>query len=185
MNGTKPIPTDSVDTGITFHHDSPNCEAPQTILLVTPSAFRGNWQSANGGVEDFKDNIPLESQVEQMPLPVEIAKYEMSLDIRLLAGRHWSKLISPLAAAAVAEFRVQYPIHKPNALAVADAPACAHPEAWANFETVADSRMDGVQLYQHLTAGGPITDGIPSLVGLEKWRTSRRRGNEPSRRASS
>ena len=28
--------------GITFHHDRPNCEAPQTMLLVTPSEFRGN-----------------------------------------------------------------------------------------------------------------------------------------------
>ena len=125
------------------------------------------YQSASGGIEDFNDNIPLESQVEQMPLPVEIAKYEMSLDIRLLAGRYWSRLISPLAATAVAEFRAQYPIHKPSALAVADAPACAHPEAWANFETVADNRMDGVKLYQHLNSGGLITDGIPSLVGLE------------------
>jgi len=38
------IPTDSVDTGITFHHDRPNCEAPQSMLLVTPSEFRGEWQ---------------------------------------------------------------------------------------------------------------------------------------------
>lgn len=38
------IPTDSVDTGIAFHHDRPNCEAPQAMLLVTPSEFRGAWQ---------------------------------------------------------------------------------------------------------------------------------------------
>ena len=38
------LPTSSVDTGITFHHDRPNCEAPQTLLLVTPSEFRGSWR---------------------------------------------------------------------------------------------------------------------------------------------
>jgi hypothetical protein len=38
------IPTSEVDTGIAFHHDRPNCEAPQTMLLVTPSLFRGAWQ---------------------------------------------------------------------------------------------------------------------------------------------
>lgn len=38
------IPTSEVDTGIAFHHDRPNCEAPQTMLLVTPSQFRGAWQ---------------------------------------------------------------------------------------------------------------------------------------------
>jgi hypothetical protein len=41
---TEMIPTSAVDTGITFHHDRPNCEAPQTMLLVTPSDFRGAWQ---------------------------------------------------------------------------------------------------------------------------------------------
>ena len=33
-----------VDTGIVFHHDRPNCEAPQAMLLVTPSEFRGSWR---------------------------------------------------------------------------------------------------------------------------------------------
>lgn len=41
---TEVIPTSSVDTGVTFHHDRPNSEAPQTMLLVTPSQFRGEWQ---------------------------------------------------------------------------------------------------------------------------------------------
>jgi len=38
------IPGSEVDTGIAFHYDRPNCEAPQTMLLVTPSIFRGAWQ---------------------------------------------------------------------------------------------------------------------------------------------
>jgi len=41
---TELVPTESVDTGITFHYDRPSCEAPQTMLLVTPSEFRGAWQ---------------------------------------------------------------------------------------------------------------------------------------------
>lgn len=41
---TETIPTGNVDTGIAFHHDRPNCEAPQTMLLVTPSQFRGTWR---------------------------------------------------------------------------------------------------------------------------------------------
>ncbi len=125
------------------------------------------YKAANGGVESFDDSIPLESRVEQMSLPLEIAKYEMSLDIRLLAGRHWSKLIATLAPAAVAEFRNQYPIHKPDPLSPADAPACAHPEAWADFAAVAGRRMDGVKFYLHLIEGGDVSEGIPSLVGLE------------------
>lgn len=41
---TETIPVSDVDTGIVFHYDRPNCEAPQTMLLVTPSEFRGAWQ---------------------------------------------------------------------------------------------------------------------------------------------
>ena len=41
---TETIPTSSADTGIAFHYDRPNCEAPQTMLLVTPSEFRGSWR---------------------------------------------------------------------------------------------------------------------------------------------
>jgi hypothetical protein len=41
---TEVIPASTVDTGITFHHDRPNCEAPQTMLLATPAQFRGRWQ---------------------------------------------------------------------------------------------------------------------------------------------
>jgi hypothetical protein len=41
---TEIIPGDSVDTGITFHYDRPNSEAPQAMLLVTPAQFRGTWQ---------------------------------------------------------------------------------------------------------------------------------------------
>jgi hypothetical protein len=41
---TEIIPASDVDTGIAFHHDRPNCEAPQTMLLVTPSDFRGTWR---------------------------------------------------------------------------------------------------------------------------------------------
>lgn len=38
------IPAREETTGITFHYDRPNCEAPQTMLLVTPSRIGGNWQ---------------------------------------------------------------------------------------------------------------------------------------------
>ena len=40
---TEVIPATEETTGITFHYDRPNCEAPQTLLLVTPSKLTGNW----------------------------------------------------------------------------------------------------------------------------------------------
>jgi hypothetical protein len=40
---TETIPASSIDTGLTFHFNRPNTEAPQAMLLVTPTAFRGAW----------------------------------------------------------------------------------------------------------------------------------------------
>jgi hypothetical protein len=40
---TELIPAKEETTGIAFHYDRPNAEAPQTLLLVTPTALAGNW----------------------------------------------------------------------------------------------------------------------------------------------
>jgi hypothetical protein len=40
---TEVIPSRKETTGLTFHFDQPNNEAPQSFLLVTPSDFRGEW----------------------------------------------------------------------------------------------------------------------------------------------
>src|SRR6185369_4690441 len=41
---TELIPATEETTGITFHYDRPNSEAPQTLLLVTPTTLSGNWR---------------------------------------------------------------------------------------------------------------------------------------------
>jgi hypothetical protein len=38
------IPADEATTGLAFHFDRPNSEAPQAILLATPPVYRGGWQ---------------------------------------------------------------------------------------------------------------------------------------------
>jgi hypothetical protein len=41
---TEVIPADTETTGLAFHFDKPSAEPPQTILLATPTQFRGAWQ---------------------------------------------------------------------------------------------------------------------------------------------
>ncbi len=41
---TEVIPARQETTGLTFHYDRPNAEAPQALLLVTPPALTGSWQ---------------------------------------------------------------------------------------------------------------------------------------------
>lgn len=38
------IPTEKETTGLAFHYNRPNSEAPQAILLATPPVFRGSWR---------------------------------------------------------------------------------------------------------------------------------------------
>lgn len=127
------------------------------------------YQSAGGPVEEFNDAIPLEARVEQMSIPLVQANHDAALDIRLLAGRHWTRLVQALAPAAVAEFITGYPIYVPDPLQPTDASSCAHPEAWSNFAAVEARRMDGVKLYQYLKASpaNHASAGIAALAGLE------------------
>jgi len=41
---TEVLPVADTTAGLAFHFDQPNTEPPQTLLLVTPSEFRGGWQ---------------------------------------------------------------------------------------------------------------------------------------------
>jgi hypothetical protein len=41
---TEVIPTEKETTGLTFHYDRPNSEAPQTFLLVLPTKLTDNWE---------------------------------------------------------------------------------------------------------------------------------------------
>ncbi len=40
---TEVIPAKDETSGMTFHFDRPNNEPPQTMLMVTPSEFTGQW----------------------------------------------------------------------------------------------------------------------------------------------
>ncbi|MGQ1785142.1 hypothetical protein [Saccharicrinis sp. GN24d3] len=41
---TETVPAKKETTGMTFHYDRPNCEPPQSLLLMTPAEFTGNWK---------------------------------------------------------------------------------------------------------------------------------------------
>ena len=139
-----------------------------TKVRLDTSRLR-KYRAADAAVEDFNDAIPLEARVEQMPITLVQATHDAALDVRLLTGRHWSKMVRALAPASVAEFITRYQIYVPDPLQPHDAPSIAHAEAWSNFAAVTARRMDGVKLYQYLKAlpTNRASDGIPSLVGLE------------------
>ncbi|RPI93122.1 MAG: hypothetical protein EHM39_13090, partial [Chloroflexi bacterium] len=99
--------------------------------------------------EPFPQNIPLEAMVERRPLPLVQNSRPMALDVRLLAGRHWLKLLRTVTTdpADRDAYLAAYPIEEPDP---SDAAVRAHPEVWAMVSAVAGKHMDGGQLYLYL-----------------------------------
>lgn len=126
------------------------------------------YSAADQSEEPFDDSVPLEAKVERRPLPFFQGGNDISLDLRLLMGRQWLKMMRPIGDFA-AEFIAQYPVHEPGLAQQEDAIYCAHPEAWSSFAATAGRRMDGAKLYFHLKddPANRASDGIPTLAGRE------------------
>jgi hypothetical protein len=117
-------------------------------------------------VESFNDNIPLEANVERRTVPMKVLGRAISLDIRLLLGRQWLKMIGA-STTTRGEYRTKYPVTAPDPNDNRDALYCAHPEAWSSVAAVAGRAMDGFKLIEYLAenASHHPADGIPSLAG--------------------
>jgi hypothetical protein len=80
------IPSDAVDTGITFHHDRPNSEAPQAMLLVTPTQFRGAWQW-NDLVDALNETLDLAKRRAIEPKHLDAMPYAPFLPATVMASQ--------------------------------------------------------------------------------------------------
>jgi hypothetical protein len=125
-------------------------------------------QTNKNPVEKFENNVPLEARVERRPIPFKVFGQDISLDLRLLMGRQWLKLIKPTGNFAQA-YIDRYPIAAPDPKK--DAQLCAHQEVWQTFSAVAGRRMDGYSLYNYLkeSTNPPhhAYDGIAGIAGKE------------------
>jgi hypothetical protein len=102
--------------------------------------------------QTFDDSVPLEAQVESLPLALTVGDQPIALDVRLVLGRRWLKLIAGIADYADL-FIGRYGIDLPNPDDRADASVCAHATVWQTFASVAERAMDGGALYIYLTGG--------------------------------
>ncbi len=102
--------------------------------------------------EGFDETTPLEATVERRPIPFRLNEQDLALDLRLLMGRQWLKLLNTVTtnAADHQKFMDAYSIDLPDPDDPADAAICAHADVWATFAAVAGKRMDGATLYFYL-----------------------------------
>ena len=133
---------------------------------LTKYRANGSPQPSGGQpVQAFETDVPLEAKVEQRVFPMEASGHPLSLDIRLLLGRRWLKLVSGLEAAEPGlrdQFIAKYGVGTPDPGDKADAPICAHQDVWQLVAAVAGRAMDGWELYRHLKGppAGHAHDGL-------------------------
>ncbi|MEP0914104.1 hypothetical protein NDI45_24665 [Leptolyngbya sp. GB1-A1] len=116
------------------------------------------FQAGDHSTQPFNTDIPLEAQVERRTISFEREGQFIALDLRLLMGRQWLKLMQRIGNFRQ-EFLDRYPIALPDPSDRSNAAVCADFEAWQHVAAVAGRAMDGYQLYQHLKAGGSAHDG--------------------------
>ena len=135
--------------------------SPVMAMIHTSAARLDKYRPNDHSAEKFENNIPLEAKVEGRAINFSSADLILSLDIRLLMGRQWLKMIGRIGDYKK-EFIAKYPIKPPDPTREEDAHLCAHPEVWQSFAAAAGRLMDGAGLYFHLK-GDPARracDGI-------------------------
>jgi hypothetical protein len=113
------------------------------------SHYRPNGHAAR----PVDEEMPLEAQVEQRPLPMARGRQWIGLDIRLLMGRQWLKLLAPVGDFKN-EFVDLYRIALPDPATENDVEIVAHEATWQRVAAVAERAMDGFALYRHLKDDG-------------------------------
>jgi len=127
--------------------------SPALARIHTSSSRFDKYSPNDRSVEKFNDDVPLEARVEsrQIDFASDSASGDLilSLDIRLLMGRQWLKLISRIGDYKK-EFIARYPIQPPDPGRVEDAHICAHTDAWQSFAAASGRLMDGASFYFYL-----------------------------------
>jgi hypothetical protein len=112
-----------------------------------------SYHPREAAAQPFDDSGPLEARVERRPVPFVAAGQAIALDIRLLMGRHWSKLLVKKGLPGlVSGFRDAFPVPLPAPGTEAGAPVCAHREAWQHQAAFGLRAMDGHDWYQWAVA---------------------------------
>lgn len=121
------------------------------VHIATTSLTK--YQPGEDAPMPIEQDIPLEVKVEHQKIPFQLGQQEVALNLRLLMGRQWLKLIEQVDGNLKLKYIQKYSVHKPEQTNKADAQICAHVEVWQQFAAVSGRKMDGYRLYQYLYDG--------------------------------
>lgn len=156
-----------------FRGDDAGSPAFAKIQMATTNLTK--YQAQNHNVQSFDNDVPLEAKVEQKKIPFRQAGEDVSINIRLLMGRQWLKMISSGFPGLKAEYLQKFTFKVPDPEDKMDATIIAHREAWQQMMAFSMRSMDGYALYEYFladsshTASNAIsatTDAVLDELGL-------------------
>lgn len=149
-----------------FRGDDAGSPAFAKIQMATTRLTK--YQADSKQVQTYDEDVPLEAKVEQKKIPFKSGAQDMSLDIRLMMGRHWLKLIkTDFPAGLRDEYILLYKILLPDPDDKNFASIVAHREAWQQVAAVAERSMDGYMFYAHLKKGNSASEGTSQLGDVD------------------
>jgi len=135
--------------------------SPITAKLAWSSDTPAEFQAAQGGVKAYDPELPLETVMEGLPVPLELAGRLHDVELRLAFGRRWKLLLEKSGhGAKAADFQDAYGFVAPDPAAKADFPATAHAAAWQTIAAVAGRAIDGGKLLIWLAGGKLASEGL-------------------------
>jgi len=133
--------------------------SPVLARFQMSNAPLDGFRPGDGADVGYDGALPLETIVERRPSSVLETGGHGAIDLRLALGRRFLRLIPATYRTA---FIARHAFVAPDPTAAADAELVAHTEVWATLRTLAGRAMDGLSLYDHLTAAptNRVWDGV-------------------------
>lgn len=133
--------------------------SPISVTCHLATSTVTGFQPGDGPAGPFDAALPLEAVVERRSPAFAVGDDLAALDLRLVMGRQWLRLVpAPLRPG----FVTRYAITPPDPTDQADVELVAHLEVLAQLAAVAGRAMDGYLLWRHLVAapGNHPYDGM-------------------------
>lgn len=144
-----------------FEMDDAGSPAGAKVHIAT--TMLNKYKPGNHAVRAYDSKqAPLEAMVEQQAVPFTIENEKIfSLDIRVMMGRRWIKMLKKSGINAETHFLANgYGVSAPGSPDdKQEAYILAHPETWQDFAAAAGRRVDGYKVYKAIAGGEDVGGG--------------------------
>lgn len=126
--------------------------SPVSSKLCLEKTMLTKYQPGQHETVAFDDKVPLETKVEQRTIPFLAGDLEISLDLRLLMGRQWARMLSKNGydSGLKDAYIENFPIYSPNPAQREDVYYCASQQSWRKHLATAGRHIDGKKLYDDI-----------------------------------